>query len=64
MSTNLKYFQLLQQIDKNPLRPKVARAFDVATDFKLDVERVGADRKLSAEGKTAGIRTPSARGDP
>ena len=24
MTTNLKYFQLLQQIEKNPLRPKVA----------------------------------------
>jgi hypothetical protein len=51
MTTNLRYFQLLQQIEKNPLRPAVAGAFDVASDFKLDMERIGADRRLSAEGR-------------
>ena len=47
MSTNLKYFQLLQQIEKNPLRSKVAAAADIVGDFKLDMERVAADRRLS-----------------
>ena len=56
MSTNVKYFQLLQQIEKNPLRPKVAAAFDVADDFKRDMERVGADRRLSAEGRADATR--------
>jgi hypothetical protein len=51
MTTNLRYFQLLQQIEKNPLRPTVAAAFDVADDFRRDVERVSADRRLSAEGR-------------
>jgi hypothetical protein len=51
MTTNLRYFQLLQQIEKNPLRPKVAGAFDVADDFRRDMERVAADRRLSAEGR-------------
>jgi hypothetical protein len=51
MSTNLKYFQLLQQIEKNPLRPKVAAAFDIVSDFALDAEAVGLDRRLSPEGK-------------
>jgi hypothetical protein len=51
MSTNLRYYQLLQQIERNPLRPMVAGAFDIADDFKRDVERVGADRRLSAEGR-------------
>jgi hypothetical protein len=51
MTTNLKYFQLLQQLEKNPLRPKVAAAFDIADDFRRDMERVGADRRLSAEGR-------------
>jgi hypothetical protein len=51
MTTNLKYFQLLQQIEKNPLRPKVAAAVDIVSDFALDAEAVGLDRRLSAEGK-------------
>src|ERR1700681_2098031 len=51
MTTNLKYFQLLQQIEKNPLRPKVAAAVDIVTDFALDAEAVGLDRRLSPEGK-------------
>src|ERR1700688_2531169 len=51
MSTNLKYFQLLQQIEKNPLRPKVAAAVDIVADFALDAEAVGLDRRLSPEGK-------------
>jgi hypothetical protein len=50
-TTNLRYFQLLQQIEKNPLRPKVAGAFDIADDFRRDVERISADRRLSAEGR-------------
>jgi hypothetical protein len=50
-TTNLKYFQLLQQIEKNPLRPKVAAAVDIVTDFALDAEAVGLDRRLSPEGK-------------
>src|ERR1700730_5437609 len=51
MTTNLKYFQLLQRIEKNPLRPKVAAAVDIVTDFALDAEAVGLDRRLSPEGK-------------
>jgi hypothetical protein len=51
MSTNSKYFQLLQQIEKNPLKPKVAAAFDIVSDFALDAEAVGLDRRLSQEGK-------------
>ena len=51
MTTNLRDFQLLQQIEKNPLRPTVAGAFDIADDFRRDMERVGADRRLSAEGR-------------
>src|ERR1700682_1568895 len=52
MSTNLKYFQLLQQIEKNPFAKTLAPAvFDVASDFKRDMEIVGADRRLSPEGK-------------
>jgi hypothetical protein len=51
MTTNLKYFQLLQQIEKNPLRPKVAAAVDIVADFVLDAEAVGLDRRLSPEGK-------------
>jgi hypothetical protein len=50
-TTNLKYFQLLQQIEKNPLRPKIARAVDIVADFALDAEAVGLDRRLSPEGK-------------
>ena len=53
MSTNLKYFQLLAQIEKNPLRPMVARAFDLASDFKLDVERVAANRNWSEQGRAS-----------
>jgi hypothetical protein len=51
MSTNLKYFQLLQQIEKNPLRPKVAPAVDIVDDYRRDAEAVGLDRRLSPEGK-------------
>jgi hypothetical protein len=51
MSTNLKYFKLLEQTEKNPLRPAVARAFDIADDFRRDMERISADRRLSAEGR-------------
>jgi hypothetical protein len=56
MTTNLRYFQLLQQIEKNPLRPTVAGAFDIADDFRRDMERVGADRRLSAEGRRDAAR--------
>jgi hypothetical protein len=38
MATNLRYFQLLQQIENNPLRPMVAGAFDIADDFRRDME--------------------------
>jgi hypothetical protein len=51
MTTNVKYYQLLQQLERNPLRPKVAAVFDVVTDFRLDRERIAADRRLSAEGR-------------
>jgi hypothetical protein len=51
MTTNLRYFQLLQQIEKNPLRKTVAGAFDIADDHRRDVERVEADRRLSPEGR-------------
>lgn len=51
MTTNLRYFQLLQQIEKNPLRSKVAGAFDIADDFRRDMERVAAHRRLSPEGR-------------
>jgi hypothetical protein len=59
MTTNLRYFQLMQQTEKNPLRPSVARAFDLADDFKKDVESIYARdvngnelrRDLSPEGK-------------
>jgi hypothetical protein len=51
MTTNLKYFQLLQQIEKNPLRPKVARAVDILSDFKLEMERVAVNRNFSPEGR-------------
>jgi hypothetical protein len=52
MSTNLKYFQLLQQIEKNPFAKTVAPAvFDIASDHRRDMEVVGADRRLSPEGK-------------
>jgi hypothetical protein len=51
MSTNLKYFQLLAQIEKNPLKSKVAAAVDIVADFALDTEAVGLDRRLSPEGK-------------
>jgi hypothetical protein len=51
-TTNLKYFQLLQQIEKNPFAKTVAPAvFDIASDYKRDMEVVGADRRLSPEGK-------------
>jgi hypothetical protein len=51
-TTNLKYFQLLQQIEKNPFAKTVAPAvFDIASDFRKDMEVVGADRRLSPEGK-------------
>jgi hypothetical protein len=56
MSTNLKYFQLLQQIDKNPLKKAVAPAFDIASDFKMDMEAVGLDRRLSPEGRQGQAR--------
>ena len=46
-----RYFQLLAQIEKNPLRPKVAGAFDVASDFAMDMQRIEADRRLSREGR-------------
>ena len=49
MSTNLRYFQLLQQIEKNQLRPKVAAAFDIADDFRRDMERVAAPCHLSTD---------------
>jgi hypothetical protein len=51
MSTNLKYFKLLEQIEKNPLRPKVAAAVDIVADYEKDVEAIGLDRRLSVEGK-------------
>jgi len=38
MSNNLRYYQLLQQTEKNPLRKTVAPAFDVADEFKRDME--------------------------
>lgn len=50
-TTNLRYFQLLQQTEKNPLAKKVAASFDIADDFRRDVERIAADRRLSAEGR-------------
>jgi hypothetical protein len=51
MTTNLRYFQLLQQVEKNPLKPKVVGAFDVASDFALDMQRIAADQKLSEAGR-------------
>jgi hypothetical protein len=45
-TTNLKYFQLLAQLEKNTLRPKVVGAFDVAFDFANDMQRE-ADKRLS-----------------
>ena len=50
-TTSSRYFQLLAQIEKNPLRPKVAGAFDVASDFAMDMQRIEADRRLSREGR-------------
>jgi hypothetical protein len=50
-TTNLRYFQLMQQVEKNPLRPMVAGAFDIASDFSNDMQRVAADRRLSPEGR-------------
>jgi hypothetical protein len=46
-TTNLKYFQLLAQLEKNPLRPKVVGAFDVAFDFANYMQRIEADKRLS-----------------
>jgi hypothetical protein len=51
MSTNLKYFQLMQQIEKNPLRPMAAPAFDIASDFRRDMEELEQNRKWSPEGR-------------
>ena len=51
MSTNLRNHQLLRQIEKNPLRPAVAPAFDIADDFKRDMEELGQNRKWSPEGR-------------
>jgi hypothetical protein len=50
-TTNLRYFQLMAQVEKNPLRPAVAGAFDIASDFSNDVARIAADRRLSPEGR-------------
>jgi hypothetical protein len=51
MSNNLRYYQLLQQIEKNPLRKAVAPAFDIADDFRRDMEELGQNRKWSPEGR-------------
>jgi hypothetical protein len=53
MSTNLKYYQLLSQIaENNPFKKTVAApVFDIATDFKRDMEIVAANRNLSPEGR-------------
>lgn len=49
---NPRNLLLLQQIARNPFAKTVApRAFDILSDFERDMEAVGLDRRLSAEGR-------------
>jgi hypothetical protein len=48
---NLRNAQLLQQVEKNPFRKTLARAFDIAEDYKGDMEFVGLNRDLSEQGR-------------
>jgi hypothetical protein len=53
MNVNVKYYQLLQQIaETNPFKKTVAApVFDIASDFKRDMEIVAANRNFSPEGR-------------
>jgi hypothetical protein len=49
--SNLRNSQLLQQMQAHPLKSTLAKALDIAEEFKDAIEAVSDNRKLSAEGK-------------
>ena len=52
MNRGPRNHQLMSQIgENNPFKKTVAAAFDISSDFERDMEAVGLNRKLSAEGK-------------
>ncbi len=51
MSNNFRNNDLLQRLERNPLRAAVAGAFDISDSFTKDMELLGANRKFSPEGK-------------
>jgi hypothetical protein len=52
VNRNPRNHHLMSQIgESNPFKKTVAAAFDIASDFERDMEALGLNRKLSAEGK-------------
>src|SRR5882762_3275083 len=48
---NPRNLQLLEQIKNNPLKKALVPGFDISEFFAKDMEAVGLDRRLSAEGR-------------
>jgi len=51
MNNNFRYTELLQKLERNPLKAQMARALDVAEIFAGDVEYLSLNKDLSPQGR-------------
>jgi hypothetical protein len=51
MSNNFRNTDLLQKLERNPLKAQMARALDVAEIFAGDAEYLSLDKNLSPQGR-------------
>jgi hypothetical protein len=51
MNTNFRNAELLQKLERHPLKKALARALDASELFAGDIEHIKLDRRLSAEGR-------------
>jgi hypothetical protein len=51
MNNNFRNADLLQKLERNPLKAQMAKALDVAEIFAGDVEYLSLDKNLSPQGR-------------
>jgi hypothetical protein len=51
LNRDLRNTELLQKLERHPLKASLARALDASELFAFDVEHITLDRRLSAEGR-------------